>query len=106
MARRFRRAHIGAHGYVHADVAGQARKCGTDEVADRHLPAEDEERDDENHHADNRDGGVLAVEIGPRALLNRGRDLLHSGGARALPQDRRNGQPPIHQGQNAAGQHQ
>ena len=43
LARRFRRAHIGAHRDVHADIAGRAGERRADQVADRHLPAEERE---------------------------------------------------------------
>ena len=40
------------------------------------MPSEDAE-DDEDHDADDADRRVLAVEVGLRALLDRGRNLLH-----------------------------
>ena len=44
-------------------------------IADQ--PAEQTADDDEDHDADDGDGGVLAREIGLRALLDRRGDLLH-----------------------------
>ena len=37
--------------------------------------------DDQDHHADDADRGVLAVEVGAGALLDGGGNLLHAGGA-------------------------
>ena len=37
--------------------------------------------DDQDHHADDGDGGVLAVQVGAGAFLHGGGDLLHAGGA-------------------------
>ena len=70
-------AHIGAHGDVHADEAGGARKHRADEEPERHQPAEEVREDEKDHDADDADRGVLALEIGLRAFAHRGRDLLH-----------------------------
>ena len=86
-ARRFGRAHVGAHRDVHADVAGQAREDRADREADRGAPVEREADDDEQHDADDRDRRVLAVEIGARAFLDRRGDLLHALVAGGLGQD-------------------
>ena len=45
-------------------IAGRARQHRADQEAERHLPAEQEADEHEDHHADHGDGGVLAVEIG------------------------------------------
>ena len=49
--------------------------------ADRDQPAEEIADDEEDHDADDADGGVLALEIGLRALAHGRRDLLHFGAA-------------------------
>ncbi len=82
--------HVGAHRDVHADVAREAGEHGTDEEADRRLPVERQAKHDEQHHADHADGGVLAVEIGLSAFLNRRGDRPH-----AL-RPCRSGQNPLH----------
>ena len=78
LGRGLRGAHVGAHRHVHADEAGGAREHRADQEADRDPAAEQEPEADEDDHADDRDGRVLALEIGLRALGDRGRDLLHS----------------------------
>ena len=69
--------HIGAHRHVHADEAGGAREQRADQEADGDQPAERETEDDEDHHADHGDGGVLALEIGLRAFAHGLGNLLH-----------------------------
>ncbi len=75
--RGLRGAHVGAHRDVHADEAGGARKHRADQEADADQPAEQIADDQEDHDADDADGGVLALEIGLRAFAHGGRDLLH-----------------------------
>ena len=82
-----RGAHVGAHRDVHADVAGQAREHRADREAARGRPAEREADDHEQHDADDGDGGVLAVEVGLGAGLDRRGDLLHARIAGRLRQD-------------------
>ena len=53
--------------------------------ADRDQPAEQQPDDDEDHDADHADGGVLALQIGLRALADGGGDLLHFGASRHRP---------------------
>ena len=53
--------------------------------ADRDQPAEQEADNDEDHHADDADGGVLALEIGLRALAHGGRQSPASSGCRHRP---------------------
>ena len=77
LGRGLRGAHVGAHRDVHADEAGGARQDRADGKADGDQPAEREADDDEDHHADDADGGVLALEIGLRAFAHGGRNLLH-----------------------------
>ena len=79
--RRLRRAHVGAHRNVHADEAGGAGQDGPDGEADRHRPRKQKPEHDEHDDADAGDGGVLALEIGLRALGDRAGNLLHAGGA-------------------------
>ena len=69
--------HVGAHRDIHADEAGRTRQHGADREADRDQPAERETDDDEDHHADDADGGVLALEIGLRALAHGRGNFLH-----------------------------
>ena len=76
--RRLRGAHVGAHRDVHADEAGRAGKDRADEKADRHLPGEEQPEPDEDDDSDPGDGGVLPLEIGLRALADRGGNLLHA----------------------------
>ena len=75
--RGLRRADVGAHRDVHADEAGGAGQDRADREADRDQPAEQQADDHEDHDADDADGGVLALEIGLRALAHGGGDLLH-----------------------------
>ncbi len=72
------RADVGAHRDVHADEAGGARQDRTEEEADRHRKAEQPTDKQEDHHADDGDGHVLAAQVGGRALGDRARDLLHA----------------------------
>ena len=76
--RRLRGAHVGANRDVHADEAGGARQHRADQEADRNQHAEEVGQQGEDHDADDADGRVLALEIGLRALGDRGRDLLHA----------------------------
>ena len=50
-------------------------------MANRHADAEEVGDQDEEHHADDRDGDVLAPQIGLGALGDRPGDLLHALGA-------------------------
>ncbi len=88
-ARRLGRAHVRPDRHVHADIAGRAGQDGADEKSDADRQVEEQRKDDEDHHADHGNGPVLAIEIGLRALLHSGGDLLHSlaaggGGKNAL----------------------
>ena len=73
-----RGAHIGADRDVHADIAGHARQHRADGEADRLWNAEQISKDEEDDDADDADRGVLAGEIGLRAFLDGGGDLLHA----------------------------
>ena len=77
LGRGLRDAHVGAHRHVHADEAGRARQHRADGKAGRHQPAEGEAEDEKDHDADDSDGGVLALEIGLRALAHRRGNFLH-----------------------------
>ena len=72
-----RGADVRAHRDVHADEAGRAGEHRTDQEADRHKCAEQDPQPDEDDRAHDRDGHVLALEIGLRAFGDRGGDLLH-----------------------------
>ena len=82
MDRRLGGAHIGTHGYVHADEARRPRKHSADEEPDRHRPPEEIRQDEEDHDSDQADRGVLAFEISLCAFAHGRRDLLHSRTAR------------------------
>jgi hypothetical protein len=77
LSRRLGGADVGAHRDVHADIAGDAREEGADHEADRFGEPEEEEDQHRHGDADHRDGGILAAEIGFRALLNGGGDIHH-----------------------------
>ena len=62
-------------------------------------PAEQNADDDEDDDADDGDGRVLAAQIGLRALLDRGRDLLHAGIAGVGGQHVANGPRTVHERQ-------
>jgi hypothetical protein len=79
--RGLRGAHIGAHRDVHADEAGEAREHRPDGEADADQPAEENADDQEDHDADDADGGVLPPQIGLRALAHRRGNFLHPGAA-------------------------
>ena len=78
-ARRFRGAHVGAHRDVHSDVAGEPGEHRADQESERGRPAQRGHQADhqEQHRAGAADRHVLAIEVGARALLHRGGDLLH-----------------------------
>jgi hypothetical protein len=102
-ARGLRGPYIGAHRYVHADIAGGARQHRADQIADRDARPEGDPENDQDHHPDDRDRAVLAVEIGAGADLDRARDFLHP----RVPGIRRQHDPagvePVGQRQHAAG---
>ena len=85
--RRFGRAHVGAHRNQHADETGGAGQERADQEADRDDPAEQHADQHEYHRAHDGDGGVLALQIGVGAFLNRLGDLLHAVIAGAGRQD-------------------
>ena len=49
----------------------------TKPIAD--VDAEDDAEQDQDHHADHADRGVLPVQVGAGAFLHGGGDLLHAG---------------------------
>ena len=75
--RRLRGAHIGAHGHVHANEPGGAGQQGAEEEAEGHPPAKQNHKQHENAAAHIGDGGVLALQIGLRALGDGVGDFLH-----------------------------
>ena len=95
--------HVRPHRDVHADVAGRAGKNRADEKADAHQVAEQPGQNAEQHQADQADGDVLAVEVGPRAFLHGTGDLLHALGAGARTQDRPGGVKTIGERDESAG---
>jgi hypothetical protein len=104
-----RRANVRPHRDVHADVAGRARQDGAEHEADRRPQTElrDHRNDDRQHHADDGDRAVLAIEVGLRTLLHGGGDLLHPSIARGLLEDprsrqrtERHGRQPAEQGES------
>ena len=80
------RAHVRAHGDVHADEARGRREHRADEEADRGAPAElvVEPEQQERHDRHDRDRPVLLAEVRGGALLHRACDLLHALVARRL----------------------
>ncbi len=68
---------VGAYRDVHADVAGRAREDAADREAAGDGDVLDEDERHEQHHADDGDGGVLTIQIGASAFLDRARDALH-----------------------------
>ena len=90
--RGLRGAHIGAHRHVHADEARRAGQDGADRKADGDQPAEEIADDQEDHDADGRNGTILPLQIGLRALADRRGDLLHVLAA-GIGRHDRNGSP-------------
>ena len=84
--------------------ADNASDADSDQETDAHLPAEKHAGQHEDHRADDGDGGVLAVEISARALLDGGGDFLHPRIASRQAEHRANGPQAIQQRQYAAGQ--
>ena len=81
---------------------GGARQNGADGEADGDQPAEEIADDEEDHDADDGDGGVLPLEIGLRALADRGGDLLHLFAAGIGRQHRARGPDGVNDSQHAA----
>ena len=76
-----RGADVGAHRDVHADEAGRPRQDRADEEADADLQPEEVGERHEQHEPDDRDGGVLAPQIGLRAFRDGAGNFLHALGA-------------------------
>ena len=76
-ARGLRDAGVRADRDVHPDVSGRARQEAADRKPAGHRDVLDEDERDKQHDADDRDRGVLAVQVGACALLNGQRDALH-----------------------------
>ena len=98
---RLRHAHIGAHRDVHADEAGETREHGADGEADGRPDAEQQPGEDEDHHADDADGGVLTVEIGRGAFAHGGGNLLHTGRAGVSGHKAARRHDAVHDGERA-----
>ena len=101
--RRLGSAHVGAHGDVHADIAGRAGQYRADDEADADAPAEHRPEDHRDHHADDRDGPVLAVEVGAGAGLHRVGDFPHAFGTGVGREHRSAGMDTVEQRHGAAG---
>jgi hypothetical protein len=101
-ARRLRRANIGAHRDVHADIARHARQHGAEQEAHGRYAAQGGEHDHGDDHADDGDGGILPAQIGLGALLDGRRDVLHLGVARRLTQHLAGGEGAIQHRDQAA----
>ena len=101
-----RRAHVRAHGDVHADEARRRREHRADQEADRGPPAElvveaeQQERDDR----DDGDRHVLAAQVRRGAFLHGARDLLHALRARGLLEDPAREVEPVDDGRARAEQ--
>ena len=106
--RRLGGAHVGPHGDVHTDVARPGREDGPDDVQRRGRPVDREADDDGDQHPDDRDHGVLAIQVGGGAFLDGGRNFAHAIVAGGLAQDhddqdhreQHGGQAPGHPEQN------
>ncbi len=103
-ARGFRGAHVGAHRDVHADDAAGAGEHGADEKAPGGRPAQarHEADDQEEDHADDGDGLVLAPQIRDRAFAHRRGDLAHARVAIGQAQDPADLPDPVDDGENRA----
>ena len=77
-----RGAHVGADRHVHADIAAAAERVAPMAKPMAGAMPSRNGHDHQDHHADEADRQVLAVEVGARALLNRRTDFLHARGAR------------------------
>ena len=95
-------AGVGPHRDVHADEAGRAGQDAADQEADRHVDVLQEDQDDEQHQRDAGDDGVLAVQVGARALLDRAGDLLHPLVARRQRQQLARGHRAVDHGERRA----
>jgi hypothetical protein len=94
-------AHIRAHRDIHTDEARRARQYRAQHEAtgaDSAQSAPDDGRDD---HADYRYGGILALEIGLRALLNGGGNVAHLRVARRRAQNLTTGDETVDDAQYA-----
>ena len=98
----FRRADIGAHRNVHADIAGDPDSTAPIRNATVESPPSVKNRIAATTDADHRDSGVLPAQIGLGALLNGGGDILHLGVARRLAQHLAGGERAVQYGDHAA----
>src|ERR1041384_3182008 len=87
---------------VRTVARAHAEEEGAEQEADADQPAKQIADNDEDHDADHADRGVLALEIGLRALAHRGRDLLHSGAAGIGLQHRPDRPNAVHDSEQAA----
>jgi hypothetical protein len=69
-------------------VPARNARLSPDQVADADRDAEQHRQQQEDHHADDRNGAVLAVQIGFRAFLDGAGDLLHALAAGVRGEDR------------------
>jgi hypothetical protein len=101
-----RGAHVGAHRDVHADEAAGAREHRADDEADGGLAVEEDADQHRQHHADDGDGLVLPRQVGGRAGLDGGCDLLHAGIARVLGKNPATGPEAVGHGNQPADKRQ
>ncbi len=101
-ARGLGRAHVRAHRDVHADVAGETGENRPDREAAGRRAADRRPDDGEQDDADDADGHVLAVEVGLRAGLDRGRDFAHPVVAGRLLHDPADGHAAVDDGGDRA----
>ena len=94
---------VGAHGDVHPDIPGHARKHGADHEPEPDLPPEDEREQNDDHDADDGDRPVLpGLRVGRGADLDRARDLLHPVGAGGRREHAAAGDDAVENGEDAA----
>ena len=94
LGRGLRRAHVGAHGDIHADVTGQAGRQRPADEGDRRpdahaaaLQAGKQDQHQRNQDDQNAHGTIFTRQKGLGAALNRTRNALHGLVARVLGHD-------------------
>ena len=89
---------------VHADVSRRAGHDGANGETDCGAGPERYPEHDAEHHPDDADGGVLAVQVGLGAFLNGAGDLFHALVAFRLGEDPFHRHEPVDQRQRGAAQ--
>jgi len=100
--RGLRGPHIGAHRNVHADVTRGTREQGTGEEPEGGVLVQHGPQHRKEHHAHDADGGVLAVQVSRRPLLNCHCDFAHARVAFRLRQNPAHRPHAIGDGQEGA----